>query len=473
MLKKDPFTTKEAQLAGLIKKYIADNNMKSGDQLPSVRKLTTLFSTSKNTVTAALEDLSYQGIVHIKSRYGTFVSSHSWQENKMLDWDNIWRKTSYLPTESLLWNVMSGIEHAQGIYNVSLMNISDNIYTDILKKASDSLMKTISTSNTMDVSHFSGLHELKEALCGFMTRYGMKTDPRQIFFTTSVSEAVPFVSRLIVRKNSTVLYEAPSITNIRSHFRALGAHMQPVETDENGIREDALLKYINKNKNSFLFTYPVYNVPDGSTVPEGRKMSIQNMCLNADVPIIEIDTYRMLDFDGDAPPTYYTYSNGNGVIYIGSLGSIFPFSFSLSWVVLPYHLIKAANDIYFQQNGPKNNNIYVQMLVNEMFRSGIIYKYLDDVKKHIAYRYEQTKPIINKYFGDIAEICDKHPQVYWLKFPFSCKPLLKYDHIMRSVLGECFSSKCNNCVMISKVNPNMDEYEAGIAKLRELIDSIM
>jgi DNA-binding FadR family transcriptional regulator len=62
-------------LSGIIIKYIHDNNFKQGDVLPSERKLSEIFSSSRNSIREALRNLEAQSILEVKPGSGCYVKT--------------------------------------------------------------------------------------------------------------------------------------------------------------------------------------------------------------------------------------------------------------------------------------------------------------------------------------------------------------------------------------------------------------
>lgn len=69
-------TLKEKKsLSGIIISYIYDNNFKQGDVLPSERKLSEIFSSSRNSIREALRNLEAQNILEVKPGSGCYVKT--------------------------------------------------------------------------------------------------------------------------------------------------------------------------------------------------------------------------------------------------------------------------------------------------------------------------------------------------------------------------------------------------------------
>jgi GntR family transcriptional regulator len=63
------------QIMNQVKKEIILGNLKNGDQLPPVRKMQKIFGVNINTVTRALEKLSFEGKLEAQHGVGYFITS--------------------------------------------------------------------------------------------------------------------------------------------------------------------------------------------------------------------------------------------------------------------------------------------------------------------------------------------------------------------------------------------------------------
>jgi DNA-binding transcriptional MocR family regulator len=329
-------------------------------------------------------------------------------------------------------------------------------------------MDTVVKSNYLERYLSSGLGELKENLVSHMRQYGMQADTRQVLICSRVYEAVGLVENLLLRSGSAFIYEMPFLYHYQFYHRALGAYRYGVDMDDEGVKENDLIKVISETKNTVFLTAPLFSLPTGATTSLSRKMRILKICANAGVPIIEIDEFR--DLDTLAPKPYFNLSNGENTIYIGSFTRMLPYGLPLSWIVLPFRLVGALNDIQFQLN--KGPSTYIQLLINEMLKDGSYYEYIAQLKEYLKERGKFSRDVLNRYLGDIAEIADKHPFAFWVKLPIVSKKLFSQKHFKFAV-GGIFSGNNPNHILISKTFPEKNRYEEAIALLRKQIDRFL
>jgi DNA-binding transcriptional MocR family regulator len=431
--------------------------------------MTKMFSAGSDVIEEALEILRTEGIVITKPRYGTFITNSAWRITNTPNWREITKTSAYNPTDENLQDMFLQLECADNAYNISMLSVSDGIYADLFKHANKKLHNLMKKTSFMEGDHIRGLPELTVNIAAYMQRYGMHVDPRQIVICAHIQDAVSLLAQMLVKTGITVLHEIPGIMFHQTYIRALGAALCGLDMDYDGVNEDQFLRQISERKNMVFCTTPIYSLPTGTTTSLWRKQRILNFCLKANIPIVEIDDFRCLDFD--APETYYSLSGGGNVIYVGSFSRMFPFGMPISWLVLPFRLVKIISDIKFQYNqGP---DLYSQMLVNETLKDGSFFDYLTKLKKHLEVRNLFSREIIDRILADVVEsIEDKHPFAYWIKVRIKNKLLMKHNKRINIAMGRIFSDKNDQHIVISKTHPHMSDYEQAIIQLKELLQSL-
>jgi GntR family transcriptional regulator of abcA and norABC len=471
MYKKNPVMTREEVIAEGIRDYIADNNMRHGEQLPGIREFAKLFNAGRETVSGAIELLSIAGHVRSKPRCGVFVLKDSTSDHdEKIDWEKIKKRSAHFHFNQKIEQFMNYIEkNEDNVIDISLPYILDDIssgnsgFTDLNGL---SAISSVSVAN----SYFGqGLLELRESLSSYMASYGVNADPAQIVIANSFRDAAVLLGGILISSGSAVYYEEPGQLHSLTYLHTLGGVMRAIGTDRYGIKSEELIKVVREERRGILYTFPIYSFPTGLTTSKTRKREILKITSNADIPIVEMDLYRVLDFD--APTPYYSMDRNRGVIYVGSFNEILPLGLSLSWIVVPYKLLDLLKDMRFQLGNTVSYN--TQMVISNMLNCGIFFRYLEDIKKHIGQAAEFSGEILKKHFGDIAKWTSAHPMVHWAELPFAGKILQVKGENIRTTSGEILSTSHPNHIIISKVCPNAERYEEVIIALRELVEQFL
>lgn len=88
------------QIEQIIKEKILQGEWPAGTKIPSQRKLASMFQVNRSTVTAALDELTAQGLLEGNRGGGTKVANQIWSEltaGPPLDWTNYVRSGIHRP----------------------------------------------------------------------------------------------------------------------------------------------------------------------------------------------------------------------------------------------------------------------------------------------------------------------------------------------------------------------------------------
>jgi GntR family transcriptional regulator of abcA and norABC len=467
MYKKNPTVSKDEIIADRIRKYIAEKDIPAGVQLPSVREFAKMFDTSKETVSAAVELLSIAGLVLAKPRYGIFsLNDAAANPDAVIDWDKIKNRSTHFHLNHVVRNFLDYLEGGGDTLFISQAYAEDKTLVSLFEDPSLANMPTLTSQRDMIDSYYGqGLKSLREALSKHMASYGLYADPEQIVVTRSYRETIIILGSLLISKGSAVFFEDPGNLNSQTYLHTLGAAMRGIGADRHGISASELVKALKDEKCGVFFTFPVYSLPTGMTTSKTRKRDILRLLSGKNIPIVEVDLYRDLDFEAPAP--YCSLDKTAGTIYVGSFDLVLPWGFSLSWVVVPRNMLVALKEIQFQHDCTASPLLQTQ--IRDILENGIYLKYLGNLKKYIDERAKHSDALMEKHLGGLIKWTGAHPLVYWAELPFPCRNLRNKNSDVRVATGDMYSQNHPNHIVISKVNPDVDEYEKGLIKLRDLI----
>lgn len=91
------------QVAGCVRRAIADGEARPGDRLPPARDLAAVLGVNTNTVLRALRDLRHEGLLEFRRGRGASVTSSAVQRNELIakarELVGLARRLGYQPTE--------------------------------------------------------------------------------------------------------------------------------------------------------------------------------------------------------------------------------------------------------------------------------------------------------------------------------------------------------------------------------------
>ena len=200
--------------------------------------------------------------------------------------------------------------------------------------------KVMTTRGDLAIQYSGGQGDLKlrDQVRELMALEGIKSSVEDIVMTTGSQHGLDLVSGLFLDKGDVVLAEGPSYVGAIGIFRHYEAHIEHVETDNDGLQPEALKATIARLKAEgrrikFLYLVPNFANPSGVTLAERRRAKIVELCRRNGILILEDNPYGLLYFDKKVPDALRTLDEN--VIYLGSFSKILAPGFRVGYVLAP------------------------------------------------------------------------------------------------------------------------------------------
>jgi GntR family transcriptional regulator of abcA and norABC len=345
--------------------------------------------------------------------------------------------------------------------------LSEILYSELEKLRG--LASKLSDYDITVAAYGQGLPELRATLSKHMATYGISAEPEQIVITRSFREIAMMLGNILIAKGSGIFYDEPGSLSFHTYLRTLGGRMRGIKMDKYGPVASEFVNAIKESRNGLFYTMPVYVYPSGVTTSKTRKLDLLKIAVNTNIPIVELDIFRELDWT--APLPYYSLDRTSSVIYVGTLNGVLPLGFGISWVVAPQKILDMLKDIQYQYDLTVSLND--QLFINEILLNGVYLKYLDALKIYLKKRSELADNIMEKHLKGLVKFRGSHPTVYWLELPFAAKNLLTFANGINISTGDLFSENHPNFISISKIHPETNKYEEAIITLKNLVCSFI
>lgn len=159
----------------------------------------------------------------------------------------------------------------------------------------------------------------------------------QIMLTGGNSDALDQIATHFTEPGDTVLVEAPTYHLAVRILRDHHLDIVPVETDEEGLRINALQEELAELKRAgrrvkFLYTIPTFHNPTGVSLSEGRRRGLVKIAAQEHLMIVEDDVYRELAYDEPALPSLWSLAPDGVVLRMGSFAKSLAPGVRLGWL---------------------------------------------------------------------------------------------------------------------------------------------
>jgi 2-aminoadipate transaminase len=190
-----------------------------------------------------------------------------------------------------------------------------------------------------------GFAPLRERIAG---HHGV--EPHQVVITPSSLLAFAFVMRRLFAEGGRAIVEAPSYDRTILVLREVGAQVEGVPMDDEGLDLDRLEALVGDGVPRVLYTIPTFQNPSGRTLSLERRRALVELAQANGLLLFEDDPYGLVRFEGEPLPSLHELAGGQGVVYASSFSKTVAPGLRVGYVVLPDDLAgpieKVANATY-------------------------------------------------------------------------------------------------------------------------------
>ncbi|MBS1304316.1 PLP-dependent aminotransferase family protein [Loktanella sp. SALINAS62] len=346
----DPATegTLQQRIRQMVAQGILAGRFRSGERLPSSRKLAVHLGVSRITVTLAYTDLVADDYVTSAGRSGYFVSDSAPQPPDFLpgpatastvDWDSV------LHTRPAGFGVTKPADWARFRYPF--------IYGQPDPALFDTAGWRLCALQALGKRDFNALAADQydgddPKLIDFLTRQilprrGITATPDEVLITLGAQNALWLSAQVLLTPDSHAVTEDPCYPALRRIVQATGARLSPVPVDPDGLPPDLIPKGAN-----VVFTTPSHQCPTTTTMPAARRRALLAQAERDGFIVVEDDYEFEMAFLGPPQPALKSHDIDGRVIYVGSFSkSLFP-GLRLGYLVGPPPFIAATRALRAQ-----------------------------------------------------------------------------------------------------------------------------
>ncbi len=155
--------------------------------------------------------------------------------------------------------------------------------------------------------------------------------------TNGSSGAIDLVVRSLINPGDVIIAENPTYMGTLHNFRGVGAEIQYVPTDAEGLRTDALASLLQRMRSAgktvkLIYTISTFQNPSGATMSLQRRIELLELAYQYDVMILDDEAYRELWYDTAPPPAISTLGDGYGLITTGTFSKTVATGIRIGWI---------------------------------------------------------------------------------------------------------------------------------------------
>ncbi|MBS1603072.1 MAG: PLP-dependent aminotransferase family protein [Bacteroidetes bacterium] len=453
------------QIANAIVHQIRTGVLRRGSRLPGTRELSALLGVNRNTIKAALDELQAQGWIEALPRKGIFVAPDlpevkvgrvggfrgegglgirrdgraGLREN-----GNGGRGESGRAVDPGMaagdkeLAVPGGRELAMA--NFDLLYADEGVAPDRMRRPGNIFIDDgfpDSRLAPMDVflrelRSLSGLPSFRQYmqygsplgtdyLINVLMTYlndtrGLHIGKGSLMITRGVQMGTYLAANVLLRPGSQVVVGEPGYAYANKTFEKLGAVLNRVPVDEQGIDISAVERLCKKKKISLLYVMPHHHSPTTVRLSPQRRIQLLELARRYRIAIIEDDYDYDFHYDSNPVLPMASLDHFGNVIYVGTLSKTLVPAVRLGFMTGPEDFIQLAARrraiIDFQ------GDAFMELAMAELFRNGTVGRHIHKSVRAYRQRRDHFCGLLESELGGRVEF--RRPEggmAVWAKWP--------------------------------------------------------
>ncbi|WP_164017680.1 PLP-dependent aminotransferase family protein [Pyxidicoccus trucidator] len=369
---------------------ILDGRLRRGERVPPTRELALRLEVSRNTVSAAYEWLTAEGLLAGRSRAGSFVQGEGptgagrsgGRGTVRLRARSIWNTlpTPRAPEPALAHDFRVGIPDA-GMFPFETWR----------RLMARQLRAANMPATYAEAAGHPGLREAVARHLGVAR--GVRATAEDVLVTNGAQQALDLIGRVLIEPGACVAVEEPGYPPPRLLFQSLGARVVSVPVDAEGLDVSAL-----PDDARLVYVTPSHQFPLGMPMSPARRTALLDWAKRRDAVVIEDDYDSEFRFGGRPLETLHGLDRSGRVIYVGSFSKVMLPSLRLGFLVAPpslqreLRLARYVSDLHSQWPA--------QGALARFIDDGLLARHIRKMRREYESRHERILERLTRDFGD-------------------------------------------------------------------------
>src|SRR5579864_198822 len=175
----------------------------------------------------------------------------------------------------------------------------------------------------------------------WISRYLLETNriactPDQVLVISGSQQGLDLIGKVLLDPGDFVIIENPAYLGAIQAFDAYQARYVNVQTDDEGILTDDLVRVLAHAKKlpKLLYLVPNFQNPSGITLSLRRRKEVIAICAEHGIPIFEDDPYGRLRYSGEHLPSLHALAGGRNCIYMSTVSKTIAPGMRVAWLVM-------------------------------------------------------------------------------------------------------------------------------------------
>lgn len=337
------------QLYEAMRRAMLDGKLAAGDRLPSSRELTHDLGLSRNTVVAALNQLSVEGYLVSRVGSGTYVHDNVPRSPQRKASSQVPRHQTDLSRRgTALSSTFCATQLEVQPFTPGIADFS--AFPVALWQRLQNKHWRMTYPEMLDYSYCGGHAPLRRAVADYLRVFrSVPLDVDQVIITSGTQQSLELCAQLLADHGDTVWLEDPAYWGAVKAFMATGLRAHPVKVDQHGM---APTPQDERTPPRLIYTTPSHQYPTGAVMSLARRQHILAIARTHNAWVLEDDYDSEFRFSGPPLSSLAGLDQDERVLYMGSFSKVLYPGLKLGYLVVPKRLVGAFKQAHYDLNRP-------------------------------------------------------------------------------------------------------------------------
>ncbi len=352
------------QLYEALRRAVLDGKLSAGDRLPSSRELAQDLSISRNTVMAALNQLTVEGYLTSRVGSGTFISERvpkatAQQRSSHCNQDPILSRRGLPLASAFCATELEIYPFTPGLVDFSAFPVA-------LWQRLQNKHWRMTYPDLLDYSYSGGYAPLRRAVADYLRVFrSVPLEVEQVIITNGTQQSMELCAQLLVDYRDVVWIEDPAYWGAVKAFMATGLTLHPVPVDGSGIAPQAADNGVPPR---LIYVTPSHQYPTGAVMSLTRRQQLLALARQHKAWVLEDDYDSEFRFSGPPISSLAGLDTDERVLYMGSFSKVLYPGLKLGYLVVPKGLTSSFKQAHYDLNRP--GQMPVQAALAEFIEMG-------------------------------------------------------------------------------------------------------
>jgi GntR family transcriptional regulator / MocR family aminotransferase len=390
------------QIARALADEIQRGRLRAHDRLPGSRRLASSLGVHRNTVLAALSELSADGWIETAPGRGTFVTRTIPDTRRGALSPGVRPARTAAETPLALAEAPAAYRPPtlpRGTLNLS--NGAPDVRLAPARAIGRAYRRVLALQARAVLGYGppEGHPALREAVASMLaSTRALPVTAEDIVVTRGSQMALTLTARALVRPGDVVAVEALGYRPAWEAFRAAGATVVAVPVDDDGLDVDALQRIARRTAVRAVYVTPHHQYPTTVTLKATRRLALLAFARAQRIAVVEDDYDHEFHYDGRPVLPLASTDHGGTVVYVGTLSKILAPGLRIGYIAASRRVVQHIGALRSLLD--IQGDLATEAAVASLIEDGELQRHVARVRRIYANRREILAGSLRRAFGD-------------------------------------------------------------------------